>query len=181
MSRRLATALVGLSLAIVSSRDAAATVLLPADFTRMVTESQLIVHARVVDVQGALVGARRSIETVVTVAVLSPMKGMTGEELVFRVPGGRVGRYRRIFVGAPVFTPGDEVVLFLKGRAPAVAMPFGLSQGVYRVSRATGAPMVLPVPPMTGIAGAPRGASIRRPLALEEFARQVRQTLAAVR
>src|SRR5688500_2243640 len=123
----------------------------------MVTESQLIVHARVIDVEGALVGARRSIETLVTVAVLSPLKGMTGEELVFRVPGGRVGRYRRIFVGAPVFKLGDEVVLFLKGRAPAVAMPFGLSQGVYRVSLSTGAPMVLPVPPTAVVAGAPRG------------------------
>jgi hypothetical protein len=147
----------------------------------MVTESQLIVHGRVVDVRGALVGTRRSIESVVTIAVLSPLKGTTGEQLVFRVPGGRVGRYRRIFVGAPVFTPGDEVVLFLKGRAPEMAMPFGLSQGVYRVSRITGAPMIVPVPPTANVAGAPRGDSIRRPLALDEFARQVRQTLAVVR
>ena len=177
----MASALVVLGLAMVSSREAAATVLLPADFAQMVTESHLIVHARVIEVQGVLVGARRSIETVVTAAVLSPLKGATGGELVFRIPGGRVGRYRRIFVGAPVFTPGDEVVLFLKGRAPAVAMPFGLSQGVYRVSRATGAPMVLPVPPTADVAAAPRGDPMRRPLALDEFARQVRQTLAAVR
>ena len=151
-----------------------ATVLLPAEFTQMVSESQLIVHARVIDVRGELVGNRRAIESLVTVAVLSPLKGVVGGDLVFRVPGGRVGRYRRIFVGAPVFKPGDEVVLFLKSRAPAIAMPFGLSQGVYRVSRTTGAPMVIPVPPTGAMAGIPRGDSIRKPVALEEFARQVR-------
>jgi hypothetical protein len=151
-----------------------ATVLLPADFTQMVSESQVIVHARVIDVQGELVGERRAIESLVTVTVLSPLKGVTGGELVFRVPGGRVGRYRRIFVGAPVFKAGDEVVLFLKSRVPAIPVPFGLSQGVYRVSRATGAPMVIPVPPTETVAGIPRGDSRRTPLALDEFARQVR-------
>jgi hypothetical protein len=127
-----------LSLCVVAVRRADATMLLPADFAQMVNESQLVVHARIVDVRGALVDARRSIESVITVEVLTPLKGAAVEELVFRVPGGRVGRYRRIVVGAPIFKPGEEVVLFLKGRAPAIPMPFGLSQGVYRVSRATG-------------------------------------------
>lgn len=151
-----------------------ATVLLPADFTQMVSESQVIVHGRVIDVHGELSGNRRSIESLVTVAVLSPLKGVAGGDVVFRIPGGRVGRYRRIFVGAPVFRPGDEVVLFLKSRAPAIPMPFGLSQGVYRVSRATGAPMVIPEPPGETIAGVPRGDSSRRPVALDVFATRVR-------
>ena len=178
MNRRIATVIAVVGLVALSSGALKATVLLPADFTQMVTESQLIVHARVTDVRGTLVGSRRSIESLVTVTVLSPLKGTAGGALVFRVPGGRVGRYRRIFVGAPVFTPGDEVVLFLKGRAPSIALPFGLSQGVYRVSRATGTPMVLPVPPTASGSGAPRGDSVRQPLALQEFARQVRQMLA---
>jgi hypothetical protein len=169
------------ALGVSQSRELSGTVLLPADFAQMVSESQVIVHARVTDVQGELVGARRSIESRVTVTVLSPLKGSTGEALVFRVPGGRVGRYRRVFVGAPVFRAGDEVVLFLKGRAPVIAMPFGLSQGVYRVSRVTGAPMVLPVPPTEGVANAPRGDSVRRPMALDEFARQVRVAAGGVR
>src|SRR5690349_8081549 len=112
----------------------------------MVSESQVVVHGQVVDVRGELVGPRRSIERVVTVGVLSSLKGTAGGELMFRVPGGRVGRCRRILVGAPVFRIGDEVVLFLKGRAPAIAMPFGLSQGVYRVTRTAGVPLVMPVP-----------------------------------
>jgi hypothetical protein len=181
MNRHVATVLLVIAFAVSQSRELAGTVLLPADFARMVNESQLIVHARVIDVRGELVGARRSIESVVTVTVLSPLKGSAGGEAVFRVPGGRVGRYRRIFVGAPVFNTGDEVVLFLKGRAPVIAMPFGLSQGVYRVSRATGAPMVLPVPPTENVASAPRGDSIRRPMALAEFARQVREAAGGIR
>jgi hypothetical protein len=181
MNRHIATVLVVLALCVSQSRELAGTVLLPADFAQMVNESQLIVHARVIDVRGELVGARRSIESVVTVTVLSPLKGSAAREAVFRVPGGRVGRYRRVFVGAPVFKNGDEVVLFLKGRAPVIAMPFGLSQGVYRVSRATGAPMVLPVPPTQGVANAPRGDSVRRPMALDEFARQIRGAAGGVR
>lgn len=151
-----------------------ATTLLPADFAQMVSDSQLIVHARVVGVEGELIGAQRTIDSRVTVQVLASIKGQSGPELVFRVPGGRVGRYRRIFVGAPTFNAGDEVLLFLKGRPPALAMPYGLSQGVYRVSRTGGSPVVMPVPPIEGVAGTPRGDPVRTPLSLDAFTRQVR-------
>lgn len=156
-----------------------ATTLLPADFPQMVSESQLIVHGRVVQVDGELVGSRRTIESRVTIQVLSSIKGQSAAELVFRVPGGRVGRYRRIFVGAPTFTAGDEVLLFLKGRAPALATLYGLSQGVYRVSRVTGDPIVMPVPALERVAGTLRGDPARIALSLDEFTRQVR-TLARV-
>jgi len=156
-----------------------ATTLLPADFAQMVSESQLIVHGRVVQVDGELVGSRRTIESRVTLQVLSSMKGQSAAELVFRVPGGRVGRYRRIFVGAPTFTAGDEVLLFLKGRAPALATLYGLSQGVYRVLRVNGDPIVMPVPALERAAGTLRGDPARTPLSLDEFTRQVR-TLAGV-
>jgi len=163
------------------ARSLGATTVLPVDFAQMVSESQVIVHARVIDVTGELVGPRRTIESRVTVQVISPLKGQPGTELVFRVPGGRVGRYRRVFVGAPTFTAGDEVLLFLTGRAPAMPLPYGLSQGVYRVSRTTGAPLVLPVPPIDGVAGTVRGDPARKPLALDEFARQVRSLTAGIR
>ena len=156
-----------------------ATTLLPADFAQMVSESQLIVHGRVVGVEGELVGNPRTIESRVTVQVLSSIKGQSVTELVFRVPGGRVGRYRRIFVGAPAFNTGDEVLLFLKGRAPAMAMPYGLSQGVYRVSRMGGSAVVMPVPPLEGVAGTLRGVPVRPPVPLDAFSRQV-QALAGV-
>src|SRR5205085_1188746 len=133
-----------------------------------------IVHARVIDVRGELVGTRRAIESVVTVDVLTPIKGQATRELAFRVPGGRVGRYRRIFVGAPTFTVGDEVVLFLTARTPGLPMPFGLSQGTYRVSRTGATTSVVPVAAIDGVAGTVRGDPARRPVPFEEFARQIR-------
>ena len=110
-------------------------VVVPAEFSEMVTASDLVVHGRVVAIRPQIVGDRRTIETVITVAVVDALKGQPGETVYFRVPGGQVGRYRRVMVGAPEFVEGEEVVLFLKGRAPGVPFPFGLSQGVYRVVR----------------------------------------------
>ena len=155
-----------------------ATTLAPPDFARMVRESELIVHATVVSVESRLAGPGRTIESLITVRVADTLKGAAVEETVFRVPGGRVGRYRRVMVGAPQFTAGDEVILFLSGRAPALATPFGLSQGVYRVSRRSGVPLVTPLlenrpGPVT------RGDPARRPPDVAAFARQVRTALAA--
>jgi hypothetical protein len=60
-----------------------------------------------------MVGDRRTIDSVVTVAVDEAIKGEPGSTVFVRVPGGEVGRYRRFMVGAPSFTPGEDIVLFL--------------------------------------------------------------------
>jgi hypothetical protein len=98
----------------------------------------------------------------------------TGQYVYFKVPGGQVGRYRRLMVGAPQCARGDEVVLFLKGAAPAVPMPFGLTQGIYRVTRdaagrATVTPMVNP-----GSSRVVRGDPARLPVGLDAFTSMVR-------
>jgi hypothetical protein len=156
---------------------ASATVLLPADFPTVVNESGVIVHGRVIDVRSALAGPQRTIESYVTVAVIAALKGDPGSTVTFVVPNGVVGRYRRILVGAPEFAQGDEVVLFLRGRAPAMPTLFGLSQGVYRVARNEAArPIVTPPPVLARGGGAERvvrGDPARRPLPLDAFAREV--------
>jgi hypothetical protein len=156
-----------------------ATVYLPVDFTEMVTAAKDIAHGQVVDVRSELTADRRSIVTYVTMAVEQHLKGSFGESVTFRVPGGQVGRYRRIIVGAPTFERGDEVVVFLTSRGPSVPYLFGLSQGVYRVARPRdGGVMITALPPLAARAGAAervvRGDPARRPLTLEEFAREVR-------
>src|SRR5688572_16211895 len=148
---------------VVSGRSALATTLVPGDFAQMARESELIVHGTIVNVQGQLTGSRQTIESVVTVQVAETMKGTPTAQTIFRVPGGRVGRYRRVMVGAPEFTAGDEVILFLKGRAPAMAMPYGLSQGVYRVARRGGVATVTPAV-VAGTGRVMRGDPSRRPL-----------------
>ena len=157
-----------------------ATTVAPADFADMVTGSQVIVHGSVIDVRARAAGGRGTIETVVTVAVATPLKGDTASAVMFRVPGGQVGRYRRVMVGAPTFTPGEEVVLFLSGHAPAMPMPFGLHQGVYRVTRSAGTAMVTPLVP-DGAGRVVRGDPARRPLALDVFARNVRSIVERAR
>jgi hypothetical protein len=47
-----------------------------------------------------------------------------------------VGFRRTVMVGAPVFTRGDRVVLFLGGGGPSLPWIVGLNQGVYRVKAA---------------------------------------------
>lgn len=162
-----------------AGRPLSATTLVPAEFGQMARESELIVRGTVVNVEGQVVGARRTIETLVTLQVADTLKGTAAEQTVFRVPGGRVGRYRRVMVGAPEFSAGDEVILFLKGRAPAIAMPYGLSQGVYRVAHSGGTASVTPAV-VTGAGRVTRGDPSRRPLDPAAFARQVQAALGSV-
>lgn len=163
---------------LVAAGVASATVVLPAEFVEMVSDSQLIVHGRVTAVQARTSGDHRTIESIVTLAVTQSMKGTAGGVVVFRVPNGQIGRYRRVTVGAPEFRPGDEVVVFLKGRAPVVPMPYGLNQGVYRVRRAaSGRSLVTPAAVQARTSGGERvvrGDPARRAVPVETFARQVR-------
>jgi hypothetical protein len=174
-SRHLASAAPALAV-LAFATSASATVVLPIEFSEMVVQSQAIVRGRVIDVRSQTTAGRRTIETLVTLAVLDTLKGEPGRAVVFRVPNGQIGRYRRIMVGAPEFEAGDEVVVFLAGRPPVVPMPFGLSQGIYHVSR-TGARAV--VTPLVVEGGRTvRGDPARRPLSLEAFAQQVAAVLA---
>jgi hypothetical protein len=164
---------------------ASATVLLPADFADVVNGSPTIVHGRVAAVRSFAAGAGRSIESVITLDVIDTLRGTPSRTVLFRVPNGQVGRYRRVVVGAPEFQPGDEVVVFLKSRAPAIATLFGLIQGVYRVVRgANDQPIVTPPPVMARGVSAERvvrGDPARRPIAMDAFAREVRLVLGAGR
>jgi hypothetical protein len=162
-----------------ASGAALAMVVLPADLAEMVAQSPRIVHGRVVAVRAQTMGDRRAIESVVTLAVLASLKGEPSETVVLRVPGGQVGRYRRVMVGAPEFEAGDEVIVFLAGRGPVVPMPFGLSQGVYRVTRDRDRALVVTPPLVERAAGdggvrVVRGDLARRTLPVDEFTRRVR-------
>ena len=146
----LGVVLCALGLAVASG--ASATTILPADFADVVNGSQLIVYGRVVDVRSEMTAGRRSIHSFVTVAVEQALKGNPGTTVMFRVPQGQVGRYRRIIVGAPEFSVGEDVMLFLTGRAPAIPTVFGLNQGVRRL----------------------RGDTVSRQRVLDSYTREVR-------
>ncbi len=180
--RRLAACLL-LLIAPVALR---ATVILPIEFRELVTTSQVIVHGHVTDIRSAYVDGRTSIQTFVTIAADDYLKGDLGEYVTFFVPGGQIGQYRTVFVGAPEFHEGDEVVLFLRRNGSGLPFVAGLSQGVYRVvPDSSGQPIVTtPVVMAKGIADREpivRGDPARRPLPLDEFRSAVRQVLGGVR
>ena len=160
-----------------------ATVLLPAEFREIVGQSQIIAYGRVIDALPELSDDRKRIETVVTFEVATYLKGGSGDTLRFRVPGGRIGRYRSVTVGAPAFERGDEAVLFLN-RRDASAQPyiFGLNQGVFRVQRDARTRERIVMPPLLARSQTPetvvRGAASRRPMPLETFGAQVRSVMA---
>ena len=161
-----------------------ATVIVPIEFRELVTTAPVIVHGQVVDVRSRWVDGRRSLETFVTVAAAEYLKGNLGEHVTVRVPGGQIGRYRTVFVGAPEFKEGDEVVLFLKQAGRSDLYIIGLSQGAFRVvpDARTGRSMVTtPIVMGKGVDQPERlvrGDVTRKPLPIDAFRDAVRQVMA---
>src|SRR6266545_6171074 len=164
------------------AQDVRATVLLPAEFREVVAGSQIIVYGRVAEVRPEWSDDRTRIDTIVTLEAGSYLKGGPGDTVTFRVPGGQIGRYKNVMVGAPEFRQGEEVVLFLSAAGPSIAHVFGLNQGVYRVrlDARTGRRVVVP-PVLTASSEAAqrvvRGDQSRQPLPLDSFAASVRTAM----
>jgi hypothetical protein len=124
------------------------------------------------------------VETVVTLRVSETLKGDMRGLLSVKVPGGVMGRYRSVTVGAPSFHEGEEVVLFLGAQPPAMPFVLGLGQGVFRVRRdeRTGATTVMPPALLADPARTvkvTRGDPARRPVSVREFTDSVRAALSA--
>ena len=178
MSRIITAA--GVVLAAVSV--AHATVVAPVSFREAVNEASLIVRGHVTDVRGFELPT--GVETAVTLAVDRVLKGPAADFVTVRVPGGTVGRYRTIFVGAPTFTLNEQVILLLKRGTDNALRPIGLWQGVYPVQAmpATGQPAVAApaVAPQTASTGqVVRGDARRRLVSVTEFESLVRLVLGA--
>jgi hypothetical protein len=171
-----------LGAALIAAR-ADATVLVPADLGELSRDARVIVRGRVVAVDSRWTADRRSVETLVTLDVETYLKGSLGDTVTVRVPGGRLGRYRSIVVGAPEFAPDQRVILFLGHQGPSVPYILGLSQGVYRIALTASTWVVAPPALMATPAGQRivRGDPARRPLALDAFEREVRALAGAAR
>src|SRR5215471_10979385 len=88
--------------------SAQATELVPVSFREAVADATLIVRGHVTDVRG--ISLPTGVESAVTVAVDSVLKGQADDFISVRVPGGTIGRYRYVFVGAPTFAVNDQAV-----------------------------------------------------------------------
>ena len=167
---------------VVAAPPAGALTVLPATFEELVRESVAVVHGRVREVDGRWTADRRTIESTITLDVYDAFKGAHLETATFVVPGGEAGGRILVMPGAPTFRVGDEVVVFLRGRAPSIPQPVGLSLGVYRVAHpSAGTALVVPSP--VHAAESPtrivRGTPARQVRALAEFGAAVRAVGAA--
>jgi len=163
-----------------------ATVIVPADLGELTREARSIARGRVSAVDARWSDDRRTVETLVTLEVDTYLKGPLGDTLQFRVPGGSIGRYRRVFVGAPEFTVDDRVIVFLGASGPVVPYIVGFSQGVFRLVPAPdGTGWIVTPPPALPVATASaplvRGDPARRAMALDEFERRVRALASVAR
>src|SRR5262249_46205291 len=110
--------------------------------------------------------------------VESYLKGSLGATLQFRVPGGELGRFKSIVVGAPEFTVDQHVIVFLGTVGPMVPFVLGFNQGVYRLvpsaDRTTWNVTPPPLLPSAVAAPVSRGDLARRSMALAEFEQRIR-------
>jgi hypothetical protein len=164
---------------------AGATVLIPADLSELSRDAVAIARGRVMGLDAQWTEDHGTIETIVTLDVESYLKGSLGSTLRFRVPGGELGRFRSVVVGAPAFAVDQRVVVFLGARGPSVPHLLGLSQGVFRVARAADnsgwlvtSPVLLPGAVTARVV---RGDPSRRALALGDFEQTVRALAGAAK
>jgi hypothetical protein len=163
-----------------------ATVLLPGDLGDIARGAAVIVRGTVVDVRSGWVGDRRRVATVVTLQVAETFKGSMSGRVSFQVPGGVVGRYRSVTIGAPTFATGEEVIVCLGAQPPALPYVLGLSQGVFRVRiDASSGQRVVTTPVLLADREAAttvhRGDPARRPVSLDRFGATLRSALLAVK
>jgi hypothetical protein len=163
-----------------------ATVLLPGDLGDIARGAAIIVRGTVVDVRSGWIDGRHRVATTVTLQVTETFKGGLSGRVSFQVPGGVIGRYRSVTIGAPAFTEGEEVIVCLGAQPPALPYVLGLCQGVFRVRRdaATGqrqvtTPVLLADPSATVTVH--RGDPARRPMSLDQFTATLRGALVAVK
>jgi hypothetical protein len=172
-------------LLMVLSIPARATVLIPADLGELSRDALAIARGRVAALDSQWTEDHGTIETIVTLEVESYLKGSLGSILRFRVPGGELGRFRSVVVGAPAFAVDQRVVVFLGASGPRVPHLLGMSQGVFRMARAADdsgwmvtSPVLLPGAVTARVV---RGDPSRRALALGDFEQTVRALAGAAK
>src|SRR4051794_3532390 len=155
-----------------------ATVLIPADLGELSRDALAIARGRVVALDSQWTEDHGTIETIVTLEVESYLKGSLGATLRFRVPGGELGRFRSVVVGAPSFAVDQRLVVFLGARGPSVPYVLGLNQGVFRLARAAAGEWMVTSPVFGPAAAGPvrvvRGGPARRSVPLADFEQTVR-------
>lgn len=112
----------------------AATVRGPADVESLTAAADAVVRARVESRTSAWAPGGGQIFTTVVLRSVETWKGEAGPRVAVLVPGGEVGELSQVVQGAALFSEGEEVVVFLRLRAPGVFAVERLSLGKFAVS-----------------------------------------------
>ena len=120
---------------------AGATTLLKMSMNDLILQSTSIVRARVTGSRTAAVG--KDIFTYYQLQVSETLKKSAIPPVEFAVPGGVYGGLRQIGIGSPVFTEGQEYVLFLWTGRSGMTQVIGLSQGMFNLTTDSSGAIVL--------------------------------------
>ena len=112
---------------------AGATTLLKMSMNDLVLQSSAIVRARVTGSRTAMSG--NDVYTYYQLQVSETLKRGAILPAEFAVPGGVYGNLRQIGIGSPVFTEGQEYVLFLWTSRGGMTQVIGLSQGMFKLTQ----------------------------------------------
>lgn len=151
-------------------------------FDDMVNRSTAIVRATVGPGAGRQHGAL--VYTHYRLTVLESWKGNAATSLEVVVPGGQVGRLQHSVAGAPVLSPGAELVLFLWTSRSGLTHVIGLSQGVFQLERSADGTQILNRAPVTATLVSPNGRPVHddgMTMPMNEFRTRVSSTLARTR
>lgn len=163
---------------------AAATVVIAKDFAALCAEADLVFVGTVTAVESRWSDpARRAIETAVTFADLTWLRGAARDTVTLRFAGGTMDGLHEEVAGVPRFAVGERRVLFARD-GTYVSPVVGFNQGVFQVVEGADGPVVLDhdahAVTAVGRAALQRGAVGDRAAAvpLDTFLEQVRARLA---
>jgi hypothetical protein len=122
--------LVGIALAAVVAK---ATTLARLSFDDLAQQSVAVARVRCVSSESRWDGGE--IWTESRFAVVEREKGALDATITVRMLGGRMGNLTSRVDGVPMFRPGEEVYLFLWGKAGEPYRVLGWSQGTFRIAR----------------------------------------------
>lgn len=121
------------------ARNSTATVMVPLSIAELTSEADLIVHGHIV----AKSTSRDTVGSIVTRVGVFPVevwKGvLSGPDVHVLLAGGILGESEVSVEGQADYTPGEEVVLFLKLNPDGQAVTVGLGQGKFEVLKASDA------------------------------------------
>jgi hypothetical protein len=118
---------------------ALAAVAAPVTVEQLARRSDVVLRARVRTLESTWSGDHKRIETRAVLDPIDVWRGAVPGPVVVIVPGGVVGDLAQSVSGAPAFSPGEEVVVFLEKdalaprRATAQFRVSGMAQGKLKI------------------------------------------------